>query len=312
MGRKEGGSLFHQFITTPGLYIRADRTDRNGNEMPVSFRTHTNYNTWLHRAADYFKANGIRSKDQIDKDMVQEYADELLAKGLSASTIHSYLTPLCKVTGVKLEEIEKPIRYASEFIRSGGGGKAEGGRPAELNAMIGIREDELRHLCGNDICEKKGVTYVIIRRGKGGRYQEQKVLPEHIMAVRRFFDGTDKKLFRADEFVSGFDYHGQRRAHAAEMLEYYSKRLASEPGYRKELYQEVASQWHSNNKKHRNKLEPLAYFDKPYILRGKNRELAIKQGKAIVLDRLALRAVSVQHLAHWRDKVTVQSYYFSR
>lgn len=31
--------------------------------------------------------------------------------------------------------------------------------------------------------------------------------------------------------------------------------------------------------KHRDKLEPLSYFDKLYILRGKNRALAIAQGK---------------------------------
>jgi hypothetical protein len=36
-----------------------------------------------------------------------------------------------------------------------------------------------------------------------------------------------------------------------------------------------------------------------------NYALAKAQGKAITLDRLVLRAVSVQHLAHWRDKVVV-------
>ena len=75
---------------------------------------------------------------------------------------------------------------------------------------------------------------------------------------------------------------------------------------------ELAAQWHCINKKYRDKLEPLSNFDKPYILRDKNRVLAIAQGKPIVLDRLALRAVSIKHLAHWGDKVTVQSYYFSR
>ena len=130
--------------------------------------------------------------------------------------------------------------------------------------------------------------------------------------VRSFFDGSERKLFRADEFVGGFDYHGQRRAAAMRALKYYGHRLQTEPGYRKQLYQKVADQWHRNNKKRRDKLESLSAFDRPHILRRKNRELAEKQGKPIELDRLALRAVSVLHLAHWRDKVTVQSYYFSR
>lgn len=312
MGRKEGGSLFHQMINVPDVFTYSHRTDKDGNAMAVSDQTRKDYQNWLHKSADYFKGLGIRRLSDIDKEKIQAYADYLKANGKTASTIHSYLTPLCKATGVELAEIEKPIRHASEFSRSSGIGKADGGRPAELNAMIGLREDELRQLRGSDIKERNGNTSVIVRRGKGGKYQEQKVLPEDAAAVRKFFDGSEHKVFRMNEFVSGFDYHGQRREHAYKMLVYYTERLKTEPGYRKKLYKELADQWHRNNKKHRDKLEPLSYFDKPYILRGKNRELAIAQGKPVVLDRLALRAVSILHLAHWRDKVTVQSYYFSR
>ena len=56
----------------------------------------------------------------------------------------------------------------------------------------------------------------------------------------------------------------------------------------------------------------MSYFDRIYMLRGENRKLAEAQGKDTEIDRLILRAVSIQHLAHWRDNVTVQSYYFSR
>lgn len=172
MGRKEGGSLFHQMIHAPDVFILSHRTGKDGNAMAVSDQTRKNYQNWLHKSAEYFKAQGIRRLSDIDKEMIQTYADSLKANGKTASTIHSYLTPLCKATGVELAEIEKPIRHASEFIRSGGGGKKSGGRPAALNAMIGIREDELRHLRGSDITERNGSTYVIVRRGKGGKYQE--------------------------------------------------------------------------------------------------------------------------------------------
>ena len=92
---------------------------------------------------------------------------------------------------------------------------------------------------------------------------------------------------------------------------YYTEQ-AKDPKFRKELYKEVATQWHQLNKKHRGHLEPLSFFDKPYVLRGKNKDLAIKQGRPWILDRLALRATSVLHLAHWRDNVTVQSYLAKR
>ena len=312
MGRKEGGSLFHQLIHAPGVMTLADRKASDGSKMDVSFKTRENYYAWLHKAADYFKSQGIRSIKKIGRDEIQAYADMLSDKGLSASTIHSYLSPVCKATDVELKEIDKPIRHASEFTRSGGGGKKHGGRPSELNELVGIRENELRHLRGNDFIRRGDDAFVVVRRGKGGKFQEQRILPEHVTKVESFFDGSDRKLFRADEFVSGYDYHGQRRAVAMRALEYYNQRLRMEPGYRKQLYQKIADQWHRNNKKHRDKLEPLSAFDRPYILRGKNRELAEKQGKPINLDRLALRAVSVLHLAHWRDKVTVQSYYLDR
>lgn len=312
MGRKEGGSLFHQLITAPGVFTLADRTGSDGQEMEVSFQTRKNYYTWLHKAADYFKSQSIRRRDDIGKDQIQAYANHLKAQGKTASTIHCYLAPVCKAVGISLKEIEKPLRHGSEFTRSGGVGKPDGGRPGALNAMIGIRKDELRHLRGNDIREKNGVTYVIVRQGKGGKYQEQKVLPQYVPQVKAYFDGSSQRIFKAEEFVKGFDYHRQRRAVARQAIVYYQDRLNKEPGYRKTLYKEIADQWHRNNHKHRDKLEPLSYFEKPYRLRGKNRELAKKQGLPTVLDRLVLRAVSVLHLAHWRDKVTIQSYFFRR
>lgn len=84
MGRKEGGSLFHQLITSPGVFTLADRTGPGGREMDVSFRTRENYYTWLHKAADYFKSQGIRRRDDIGKDQIQAYANHLKAQGKTA------------------------------------------------------------------------------------------------------------------------------------------------------------------------------------------------------------------------------------
>ena len=89
--------------------------------MDVSFQTRENYYTWLHKAADYFKSQGIRRRDDIGKDQIQAYADHLKAQGKTASTIHCYLAPVCKAVGISLKEIEKPLRHGSEFTRSGGG-----------------------------------------------------------------------------------------------------------------------------------------------------------------------------------------------
>ena len=45
-----------------------------------------------------------------------------------------------------------------------------------------------------------------------------------------------------------------------------------------------------------------------YRLRGRNRELAIAAGFPTEYDRLALMAVSIYHLSHWRNDVSVANY----
>lgn len=263
MGRKEGGSLFHQAINSPGVFVLSDRTRSDGSPMPVSFCTRRNYYNWLYKAMEYFKEKGIRKLSNITVERIQEYVDHLVAEGKSASTIHSYIAPVCKAVGGSMTEIKHPRRKASEFTCSGGGGKKHGGTPEELNVALGIRENELLCLRGNNLIEKHGVMYVIVEKGKGGKYQEQKVLPQHEKLVKPFFNGSMARIFKKKDMVNGFDYHGQRRSLARKALQYYLTRLKAEPSYRKELYKEIARQWYTSNKKHRDELEPRSSFDKP-------------------------------------------------
>lgn len=48
--------------------------------------------------------------------------------------------------------------------------------------------------------------------------------------------------------------------------------------------------------------------DDVYKLRGGNLQKAISEGKPTEYNRLALMAVSVLHLSHWRLDVTVTNY----
>ena len=251
MSRKDGGSLFHQMIHAPDVFVRQDRKDNDGNPIPVSFDTRKNYCDWLHWAAEFFRSQGITRLSDIGADKIQDYELFLEENGKTPSTIHDYLAPVCKAAGISMKEIDKPKREASGFVSNSGKGAKDGGRPAVLNRVLGVRESELRHLHGNDLMEKRGVLYVIVRSGKGGKYQEQKILPKDEALVRSFFDGSPKKLFRADEFSSNFNYHAQRRALAISMYDYYNERIKADPNYRKELYREIAGQWHDNNKKQR-------------------------------------------------------------
>lgn len=132
--RNNNGSLFHQLINAPELMERQDLS------QPVSFQTRENYCNWCHKAAAVFKSYGIQNLSEIGKDEIQRYENQLEAEGKSASTIHNYLVPICKATGIAIKDIRKPIRASSEFKRSAGKGRGYGGKPAELNKYLGLRK----------------------------------------------------------------------------------------------------------------------------------------------------------------------------
>ncbi len=44
-----------------------------------------------------------------------------------------------------------------------------------------------------------------------------------------------------------------------------------------------------------------------YKIRGKNKQLALDHGLPTEYDKLAVMAVSVLHLLHWRNDVTIAS-----
>ena len=299
------GSLFFQLLNATGLHINANR---DGN-IATSFKTQQNYKKSLHYAADYFKMHGIRNAEQIDTAAIQQYADNLTEKGYAASTVHSYLAPVCKACGISMEKIAKPIRYVADFkkCRTAAQDAAEtDNKTIQLNQYLGLRRNELTRLHGNDLRQDRlGNWYVYVDRGKGGKAQRQYVLPTDVEKVRAFFDGSDVLLFWKSDMDPKFSYHRQRHNLAQRCYDYYLQRLQENPDYRKQLYKTIAESWHRLNKRDRDELEPFSFFDREYALRGKNRALAQEKGKPVVYDRLALRAVSVLHLSHWRDNITI-------
>lgn len=306
---KNAGSLLHQMINSPGLMERSP-------EMMVSFQTQKDYRSKLGYAATYFRKNGIRSVEEIDIPQIQEYADYLVFEGKSPSTVHNYLAPLCKVAYVPMSRIKKPRRVTSEYTRSrtkkdrfDGIPLNELPPPVLLSKCTGLRRSELKRVKGKDYVVENGISYVIAEKGKGGKRQMQRILPHYVPYVEKLFRDVPPEQKVLKDFIDNYDYHLVRRKLAQESYDYYATRCATGDEARKELYREIANYWHKNNKRDRDKLEPYSYFEKEYRLRGKTKAVAITQGKPVVLDRLYVRAVSVFHLAHWRDSVTIQSYY---
>lgn len=180
--------------------------------------------------AGYCKVQGVKRPDQLqgkEKELLQGYEKQLEKTGYSPATIHRRLAAPCKATGINMNEIEKPKRTAGKIIRSRNQdanrqGKIEAtearyNRLICLQKAVGIRRAELSRLTGTDLTEdESGYLCVNVSRGKGGKRQLQRILPEDEKSVIEIFRGvnSDQKLFSSDEMNNKIDLHGIRREQA--------------------------------------------------------------------------------------------------
>lgn len=176
----------------------------------------------------------------------------------------------------------------------------------EFAAAVGLRRAEYTALRGDDLVrDESGYLCVRVRRGKGGKYQEQRILPGDELFVSSYFNGDgEKRVFSALEMTNKIDLHHLRALQAQRAYRYYLGRLKREPDYPAELKAELEDRWRRHNKR---RWSPDA-FTGEYILRGRCRALAKANGLPVWYDRLAVMAVSIFHLSHWRCDVTVANY----
>lgn len=262
------------------------------------------------------------------REVLQQYADHLRAEGKSAATIHTYLAPVCKGCGVSMEQINKPIRQAAAIKRSrelaGRDRSAEEvksgrySRSVELQSLIGIRRAELARLTPESLRSDSNGLFVAVEKGKGGKYQEQRILPKDEEKARELFARglPGRHILNPSDFGRHIDYHAMRAEHAREAYTYYLA-LCREPEGRetlqKRLYDTIERLHPFRDEIDHEKV--LADFrgdmergNGIYSLRGELRQLAIERGRPTEYDRVALMAVSVFHLSHWRNEVTISNY----
>lgn len=258
------------------------------------------------------------------KKYVQVYVDYLTdEKQLSTSTIHTYLSSICSVYNIKLSRYDKPIRHCAEYIRgrsqklypdsSQDFFRMENQRLYLFQQAVGIRRNELRNLRGNDfVIDESGYPCVRVRNGKGGKFQLQRIKDEDVELVKSYFSSvaSDEKVFSKAELDNHLNLHSLRAASARNYYFYLLYKIR-EPGFREQLESEVKLRWSIYNiDKKTGKTKP--FDDKlitgQYVLKGKNRELAIKKGRPIKMDKLCLLATSMFKLSHFRLNVAAVSY----
>lgn len=318
------------YIMTKNALSEKSRDPAHGITDRDTKRT---YKTAVKRFCSWAKANGHTREDILGdpRTYLQQYADFLVDRGLSPATIHTYLSAPCKGLNVPMQHISKPERAIGAITRSRGGKNLRGAKDAQkpeyarlvaFQEVVGLRRAELAHLQGKDLQKRDGALYVVVRQGKGGKEQWQKVLPRDAGVVADTFKGIgqNERVFTAEEMLNRIDLHGIRAAHARECYDYYLTRIKQEPDYRSQLQEDLKTYFREHHAPgHELDLKAYERFcldmiknQGIYQMRGEARELAEELDRPTDYDRVALMAVSALHLAHWRLDVTVTNYLTSR
>lgn len=297
--------------------------------------TEAQYRANISRFAEWAKkTHRIRlASDVLDScALLQDYANDMTKMGYSPDTIHSYLAPVAKGFGLSLAKIDKPKRAASMIKKTRNPEANEQGqrelddvrhtRLVEAAKVIGVRRDELASLTGECLVrDYAGNLCVLVRSGKGGKRQMQRILPKDEAFVMDLFSGIAprQRVFGRNELKNKIPLHALRRNHAQEAYDYYLHQVQT--GHRQELIDDIKAYFAAYHAKmpgaagerHLAKqftrfCQDLSKGDGLYRLRGENLLRAKRSGRPVVYDRVALMCASVFHLAHWRNDVTARNY----
>ena len=317
--RKQLGSLKYQISQLRVAPSGQKRKKSMSSNTVKQYKKHTQeFGAWC---KEHYKCKTV----DACKKHIQDYSDYLRASGKSASTIHTYLAGVCRVLDVPFDTINKPIRVVAHNTRSRStkavDRRSDSGREAsprlyDFACIVGIRRAEYLHLAPDDLVfDDFGHPCVLVRKGKGGKRQLQRILPDELPTIKAVFDNpaTPEHLFSKSEMNNKIDLHHLRALRAQKMYRYYLDRIENETGYRTQLINEIRHTWEQDDDARKeNGYRAKRWSDMKvtgnYVLRGNNRKLAQKHGLPLQYDRLALLAVSIFHLSHWRHDVTVANY----
>lgn len=316
--RKKNASEYKQSIAKQ---LKAE-SDKYFSEHHKHGVTRTSYQDHYKMFIDYCRKNYHSVSKEECGEHIQDYSDWLQSQGKSASTIHTYLAPVCGYHGVPMKDIHKPQRKVSENVRSRARDdkykrtdqqydNPEFALVAEFQKRVGIRRAELKSLRLDALKQDESGQWCIeVKKGKGGKYQLQRILPEDVEFIRGYFTTPDstEKLFKTDDFSKNMDYHHLRALQAQRAYQYYyamahtgDPKKDAAAAYK--LRGELMAMWNAHNIDKRSGKPRKFPFEETkgiYKLRGDNRRYALEHGLPVEYDKLCVMAVSIFHLSHWR------------
>ena len=211
-------------------------------DTPMLAKTESQYKKHALKFAEYCKSTYRCKTLEECKEHIQDYSNYLTASGKTPSTTHTYLAGICRVLDVPLEDINKPIRVVAHNTRSRGvkavDERKDTGRGVspclyDFASIVGIRRNEYLHLRPDDLVEDDfGNPCILVRKGKGGKRQFQRILPDELELVKAVFDhqADGNHLFSKEEMNNKIDLHHLRALRAQEMYKYYLERIRNEAG----------------------------------------------------------------------------------
>lgn len=284
----------------------------NLHRKKVTSNTSKQYRTACRAFADFVKETEGTERVPGDKyrELAQSYFDLLKAEGKSPDTIHTYAAGIAQ--GLKLSIDDFKIDRRSRPKKGREKPFETKGNICDIGMAVGIRQDEYKRLKGKHLIERDGHLFVVVRKGKGGKYQEQLVLPQHEEAVRAMFKGKsgEEYIYSKEEVKLFNKAHTQamRRKVAREAYEYYLGLSKAE----RIPYMEIAHQRFMENQRKgermwQREIEMIKCAPRR-LCRGANKKHLIREGRKPYFDRECVLLVSVLHLAHYREDVTVDNY----
>ena len=266
----------------------------------------------------FCRGKGLRSLSD-GKNLIVEYCDFLCKKNTySASSIHTFLAPVCRFYGVNMKDVyNKPKRLVSEYTK-GRVPRTDRYRKysdlshpywekiLHLQMALGVRKSELGNLRGSDLHWEGKNCFVHVRRGKGGKSSDYLVMPKDIPLVTSYFENKGPEEFIFDKkYIKNNDLnlHSLRAKHAQNFYFYLLDRITKEPEFKKELSELVIRKWQEQNinpKTGKPKKFDYKNLYGWYYLRGGNKLKALEYNKPTRYNRLCMCATSVLALAHFR------------
>ena len=313
------------------LYDLRHGCDDVGNDV-----TRKTYKRGAEGFAAFLRQKGITRLSRLPQgqggELLQEYAKSLSEANKRPSTVHTYLAGAAHALGschgckYNIRDIEKPRRTGASIKgrdpMANYQGKVDAARPEnqrllEFAGCVGIRRNEYRRLDGLSYRPDESGYMCIWVKGKGGKLQAQRILPWAVPVVNDALAAVNGKerLFTRQDMENHIDLHSIRRQVARKAYDYYLYRMETDPGYRQQLRAELVARYEAMHPKGKPKADAAAraaftknLSDPVYICRGENARLLRDQRRPVSFNRLAVMAVSVFHLSHWRPDVTVKNY----